>query len=145
MPSVALDPREARPLTSREISKVVCSIIAGVVAYDQDAREVVPDVIRAVRESGAEVDHQGRWYALPRRRNAMEEVNAIAQRRIRNSHPRPDYIAVLSKVYLGPSWACALICTVAGLRGWCAAKDVDTALAWVAENLELVFPPPGPN
>jgi hypothetical protein len=129
MPSaVALDPREARPLTSREISKVVCSIIAGVVAYDQDAREVVPDVIKAVRESVA-----------------MEEINAIAQRRIRNGHPRPDYVSVLSKVYLGPSWACALIGTVAGLRGWCAPKDVDTALAWVAENLELVFPPPGPN
>lgn len=49
MPRTELDPRDARPLTSREISKVLCSIIAGVVVYDPASRHFVPDVIAACR------------------------------------------------------------------------------------------------
>ncbi len=105
-----LDPREARPLTSREISKVICGIIGGVVTYDQDARAVVPEVIKAVRAN-----------------SPLREVNYLAQRS-------------LPARRRGTSWACALSATVAGLRGWCDPKDVETALSWVAENLDRILP-----
>lgn len=40
-----LDPREARPLTSREISKVLCAIIGGVIIADPKVRPRVPAVL----------------------------------------------------------------------------------------------------
>jgi hypothetical protein len=40
-----LDPRDARPLTSREISKVLCAIIGSVVTADPRTRERVPQVL----------------------------------------------------------------------------------------------------
>jgi len=43
-----LDPAPVRPLTSREISKVLCSIIGGAVAYDPWVAEFVPDVLSAI-------------------------------------------------------------------------------------------------
>jgi hypothetical protein len=55
MPIATLDPREARPLTSREISKVLCSIIGGVVTADPDAHPRVPAVLELVRKSPLEL------------------------------------------------------------------------------------------
>lgn len=40
MPAV-LDPRDARPLTSREISKILLGIIAGVLTHDPEAHKEV--------------------------------------------------------------------------------------------------------
>jgi len=43
-----LDPAPVRPLTSREISKVLCSIIGGVVAFDPGSAALVPDILSAI-------------------------------------------------------------------------------------------------
>lgn len=113
-----LDPRDARPLTSREISKVLCSIIAGVVVYDERARAAVPAVIDAVRRSAPddEVTNDGWW----KRRSE-------AQRYFVRSREA--------------SWATALSATVSGFRGWCDPSDIATALSWVADHLDEICPP----
>jgi hypothetical protein len=94
-----LDPRDARPLTSREISKVLCSIIGGVITIDPNARPRVPAVLELVRSSP----------------KSLMEPSSPA------------------------SWEVALAATVSGLRGWCAPKDVDTAIDWVDQNLPLIL------
>lgn len=55
-----LDHREARPLTSREISKVLSGIIGGVVAVNPRAHEYVAIVVDAVirEEAAASVDRK---------------------------------------------------------------------------------------
>lgn len=45
----ALDARDARPLTSREIAKVVNGIIGCVVTHDPPARELLPGVLEQLR------------------------------------------------------------------------------------------------
>ena len=55
MPDPILDPREARPLTSREISKILSSIIGGVVTADPHARERVPVVLELARTKTSEL------------------------------------------------------------------------------------------
>jgi TusA-related sulfurtransferase len=46
MPAV-LDPRDARPLTSREIAKLLVGVIAGVVAHDPEAHDEIPKAIKS--------------------------------------------------------------------------------------------------
>ncbi len=47
--TVTLDPNEARPLTNREISKVLCSIIGGVVTSYPDVKARVPDILQIAK------------------------------------------------------------------------------------------------
>lgn len=98
-----LDPREARPLTSREISKVICAIIGGVVTVNPGVKPRVPTVLELARKE-----------------------TPIAS-------PLP------SGAQFGVSWEVALMATVAGFRGWCDPKDVDTAIEWVDQNLPLIL------
>lgn len=37
------------------------------------------------------------------------------------------------------SWEVAFAATISGFRGWCDPKDVDTALEWVNQNLNLII------
>lgn len=116
MSPIVLDPREARPLTSREISKVLAGIIGGVVATNPRARPHVAGVVDAVIRS-----------------DSMAIVNRLALGGIHNA----------GALDICPTWACAFSATVAGLTGWCDPKDIRTALHWVAENLNLICPPDG--
>lgn len=124
--STTLDPADARPLTSREISKVLCSIIAGVVVYDPAARSSMPEVLAAVRTGTAPAG----------------AVDDLAWRR---TVPRQKYagggIPITPSFGQPASWATALSATVAGFRGWCAPNDIATALTWVTENLHEICPP----
>ena len=111
--TVELDPLPVRALTSREIAKVLASIIGGVVAADHRARHRVAIVIAHVRAR-----YLGRG-------NPIEERNReFRQHRF---------------VGADPCWEVALLATVAGLRGWCNPKDVATAIDWVDANLPLVL------
>lgn len=116
MAPTTLDPADARPLTSREISKVLCSIIAGVVVFDPAARPAIPAVIAAVRREApsSEATNIG-WLYRARAAHTFRLTEA--------------------------SWATALSATVSGLRGWCAPNDIAAALAWVAENVDEICPP----
>ncbi len=111
-----LDPREARPLTSREISKVLSGIIGGVVAANPKARDHVAGVVDAVL-----------------RGDSTQMVESFVTG-LRPGHVGGNIIPL--NIY--PTWACAFSATVAGLKGWCNPTDVRTALHWVAENLNLV-------
>lgn len=116
--AAALDPREARPLTSREIAKVLNGIIACVVTRDPKSREAIPQVLDMIRVNP--LDFEGMDYVAttmdgPR---TMEAVRAD-----------------------GATWATALSATVVGLQSWCDHRDISTALMWVSQNLHLVLPP----
>ncbi len=50
--AATLDDREARPLTSREISKVLCAILTGVSAVDAERRRF-EELVRYIRVNGA--------------------------------------------------------------------------------------------
>lgn len=108
-----LDPRSARPLTSREISKVLSGIISGVVALSSNARDHVSEVVAAVI-----------------RKETTRHVNRLVVK----AGP-----GVALDIY--PTWACAFSATVAGLRGWCEDADIQTALLWVSENVNLICAP----
>jgi hypothetical protein len=107
-----LDPREARPLTSREIGKVLSGILGGVVAVNPRARQHVAGVVEAVLRK--------------------EDARSIGHTY------RNDVIAGLD---ICPSWAVAFSATVSGLRGWCEHSDVQTALRWISENVGLICSP----
>lgn len=117
---VAIDPREARPLTSREISKVLAGIIGGVVSVSPSQRHFVYEVIRSaiVKESA-------------RSANVIPALSWSG-----------EHTALLD---ICPSWACAFSATVSGLRGWCDPADVQTALNWLAENIETICAAPPAN
>jgi hypothetical protein len=112
-PAVVLDPREARPLTSREISKVLSAIIAGVVTVNPRARGHVAAVVSDVIQKTS--------------------AKAIGARHCNMVAPSLD---------IAPSWAVAFSATVSGLNGWCDPGDVQTALRWVSENLNLICSSP---
>lgn len=114
MPPAELDPREARPLTSREISKVLSGIIGGVIATSPTQKHFVVEVVRSV------IDRD------PTR------ITNIVPVELQDDCRHFD---------LCPSWACAFSATVSGLRGWCDPADVHTALAWIADHLELICTP----
>jgi|SRR6185295_12623769 len=107
-----LDPREARPLTSREISKVLCGIIGGVAVFNPDTRDEMPMVLEVLKRGGT-----------------IEHADAVASKLLAPDRKRPT-----------TTWAAALGATVCSLRGWCAPADVETAISWVAENLSKVIP-----
>lgn len=107
-----LDPRDARPLTSREISKVLCGIIGGVAVFNPDTRDEMPLVLEVLRRGGT-----------------LEQAEATSSKLLAPGKRRPT-----------TTWAAALGATVWSLRGWCNPRDVDTAIAWVAENLSMVIP-----
>ena len=112
-----LDPRDARPLTSREISKVLCGIIGGVTAFSPSTTYAVPHVLEALRRGGS-----------------IQFVDAMAISEPESTSNDPD-----------PPWAAALTATVYGLRGWCDPHDVETALAWTCQNIHLIAPIPAEN
>lgn len=93
----ALDPRDARPLTSHEIAKVLLGMIAGVVTHDPDARKQI--------------------------KRALECAKPGAILEIRRA-----------------TWIVAFRATVAGMRGWCDEREINTALAWLSENHARVIP-----
>ncbi len=110
MPAI-LDPRDARPLTSREISKVLCGIVGGIANDERmnhpSGHARIAGVLREVRDGQADVTY----------------LDAYA-----SGVPR-----------LGsPTWASALVATIAGLRGWCKPHDVQTALVWISENIGAI-------
>ncbi len=105
-----LDPRDARPLTSREISKVLCGIIGGVAVFSPDTRHEMPLVLEVLRRGGS-----------------IENANLLASQ-------------LLTPGRRAATWAAALGATVISLRGWCDPRDVDTAISWVADNLSRVIP-----
>lgn len=95
--AAVLDPRDARPLTSREIAKVLLGMISGVVTHDPDARKYIPKALECARPG------------------AILEIRRA-------------------------SWIVAFRATVAGMRGWCDEREVNTALAWLADNHARVIP-----
>ena len=104
-----LDPSDARPLTSREIAKVLCSMLGGIMAADPQSKDRVPTVVQLARDRPTSVMRQ----------------DAI----MRTTLPKCSV-----------SWEVAFVVTISGLRGWCAPAEVDTALAWVSENVHLIYP-----
>jgi hypothetical protein len=106
-----LDPADVRPLTSREISKILCSIIGGVVAADARVKKRVPEVLRLVRmQDGA-------------------HVLAIDDEARRACTPACDV-----------SWEIALLATVSGLRTWCSPVDLEVAIEWTDANMAALYP-----
>ena len=97
--AVVLDPRDARPLSSREIAKVLLGLLGGVVVHEPEARGEIPGML------------------------AVELK-------------RPGAVVGIRRA----SWKTAFRATVAGLRGWCNERDVNTALAWIADNHERAIP-----
>lgn len=102
--AVVLDPREARPLTSREIAKVLLGVLGGVAAHDPEVQRS-GDLRKAIKKA---------------------DPRAVCELR------RPV------------TWMVAFRATVAGLRGWCDEREVNTALAWLDENVQKIFPPGAP-
>lgn len=98
--AAVLDPRDARPLTSREIAKVLLGMISGAVTHDPDARKQIPRALECAK---------------------------------------PGAIIELRRA----TWIVAFRATVAGLRGWCDEREVNTALTWLSENHAKVIPSSG--
>ncbi len=111
--TVRLDTREARPLTSREISKVLCAILQGVWILEPDATTEFAEVLDLSLRGILEVD-------AVRRLNKVELMI-----------PGPNVKA---------SWRTAVGATIGGFSTWCAQKDLETAVLWVSENLPRMFP-----
>lgn len=108
---VRLDPRDARPLTSREISKVLTSVLDGVASAYPEAVPVFPDAMAAVAVAAQHPVQLG---------NARAALRAVSsEERFANN----------------AGWFTALAATIGGMRQWCALADVDTAVAYISENL----------
>lgn len=127
MPAV-LSIAEPRPLTSREISKVLCAMLNGVaVAHPPDIE------------------------SFPTALDFVIATNELMQRGKMDLHTRELAERVKEFTLVAPgvaTWFTALVATVGGFYAWCHAVDVDTAVLWVAENLSRMFPgkaDPRPN
>lgn len=108
---VELDDHEVRPLNSRQVNRILCSVIAGVVAADPNIKIRVPQVIQLLKRPAIGA------HALARQDEAR-----------RSCTPACDV-----------SWEIALLATISGLRTWCEPDAVDHALAWIDLNLDTVY------
>lgn len=99
-----------RPLTSREITKVLTSIIGGVVVSEPSVHAIIPELLEHARGDTGEIFVGDR--EIERKRHRLHQI---------------------------PSWEIAFMATISGLRGWCSPSDVDTALAWIEENLPRIY------
>ncbi len=118
MPEVVLSD-VARPLNSHEISKVFCSILAGVAAVEP-----------------GEVAGFGTLVDLAKALATSTDTDIIKAAR-EQIHRKAG----------APTWRTAFSATVAGFYGWCAPLDVELALTWVSQNIHRLFPstpPPEP-
>ena len=114
MPAVALaatlDPADARPLTSREIAKLLCGVIGSMIAYDPHLVTVstVESVVTLL----------------------IADPNGLAHL---------DYAAGMTSLpKSSPTWGSALGATILSLRSWCKPNDIQTALRWISFNLDKI-------
>lgn len=110
-----LDPQDARPLTSREIAKVLCGIIGTLPTHDPPALDILDTVLVMLAEG----------------RHDLDELDLMVSRVAELKMP--------AITYCGMTWAAALGATVMGLRGWCKPNDVQTALLWISQNLDTIL------
>ncbi len=129
MPDIVLEDA-VRPLNPHEISKVFCSILAGVAAVDPDQIESFESLVVLARELQTTTD----TLALVRSRARIHARDVVLVGGDPNlSHEiRPGT----------PTWRTAFSATVAGFCGWCNPLDVELALTWVAQNVRRIFPVP---
>jgi hypothetical protein len=109
MPAV-LDTSDLRPLTSREISRILCGVVGCMAMHDDRVCATLPLVLEQIAQNSSN----------------LETLDMLANR------DAPAVGAV-------PTWASALGATVAGLMGWCKPTDVRTAVIWTRENLDTIF------
>ena len=119
-----LDAAPPRPLTSREISKLLCAILHGVYTVDPTASADF-DPLLATSAAIAEID-------LNDVSRLMAQLDELAK-----STTMPKAKAL---------WHAAITATVGGLTHWCALADIQTAIAWVREHAVQMYPVPvAPN
>lgn len=106
-----LDPRPPRPLTSNEISKILCSILSTVGAVDPTQVNAYKDVLAASR-------------VIVGLTSAGDVGRAI--------------LGIDRNV--GATWRTAFAATVGGFLRWCERAEVTTAVIWIEENLDGMFP-----
>lgn len=129
---VALDPHEARPLTSREISKILGAMLSGVLTQEPAAAKSMPQAFEHIKWLRERIGTEPSSEAIVRRLQglSMDEVTQQA--------------TLLTSAGLHSSgrstWFTALTATVSGFHGWCSSKAVDDAVAWWSENWRELVP-----
>lgn len=125
--TASLDPRDARPLTSREISKVLHSILQGIAVSSPATKDSFLDLAVRARQ------YLNLWYASP---HSSELADPAA--------PFEQITDALSVACGGitASWQLAFVATVSGFISWCRRGAIDQALVWLTENMSRLFPAP---
>lgn len=122
MQALALDPQEARPLTSREIAKLFCGVIGSLCTSDDPpSRAVITEVLRATVSSAHDVIGSAGRPLLPLNLRHLDDL------------------AEGDAPHVCSTWAAAIGATVISLRGWCDPAAVRTAVTWVVANLDAIW------
>lgn len=121
--TIKLDTREARPLTSREISKLLCATISGAVTVEPAQAEHVEGLLVFLRAKYRGEDPPG-WETLP---TTEEVMAAVATGKMPSGAP------------LKAGWQSAVAGLIGGMVGWCSKKNVDDAITWTLEHLHEVL------
>ena len=122
MQALALDPHQARPLTSREIAKLFCGVIGSLCTSDDPpSRAVISEVLRATVSS------------------AYDLVGSSGKPLLPFNLRHLDDLAEGEAPHVCSTWAAAIGATVISLRGWCDPGAVRTAVTWVVANIDAIW------
>lgn len=131
---VTLDPRQERPLTSREIAKILGSILAGVLVSAPHAADSMGTAFEHIK-----------WIRVVIGIGSSEEMTANARTLSLDEAVQRANALVAADLHREgkATWFTALTATISGFYGWCRAEDVDTAVAWCQQNWREHMPTRG--